>query len=142
MSSAAGIEVRIEPMFRGFTRSLITRCVSSVLKREKAGKGKVGVWVTDDRTIRKINRKFLKHDFATDVISFSLEEAGFLGDLVVSAETARRMARELKVPFKEELARYVIHGTLHLLGYDDKKPADRKKMHRRQEEILKELGLA
>ena len=87
----------------------------------------------------------MKHDYATDVISFLLGEgewdgrAVIKGDLVVSVDTAKAFSRDLGVPLKEELARYLVHGTLHLLGYDDKKPADFKKMHSRQEKILNKI---
>jgi len=99
----------------------------------------IGVLITGDRQIRKINKRFLKHDFATDVISFGLDDAGHCGDVVVSVDTARRAAKELKIPFREELARYLVHGTLHLLGYKDKKKKDHERMHRRQEKLLSQV---
>lgn len=98
--------------------------------------------MTDNRKIRQINKKFLKHDYATDVISFGAgpgPESDYLGDLVVSVDMAKSFSKELKISFKEELARYLIHGTLHLLGYDDQKPADKKKMFSRQELILSKI---
>ena len=94
----------------------------------------MSVLLTGDREIRKINRRFLKHDFATDVVSFDT------GDLVVSVEFAKRYARKNKIPYKQELARYLVHGTLHLLGYDDKKKKDHDRMHQRQEIILSRLN--
>ncbi|OIO37189.1 MAG: rRNA maturation RNase YbeY, partial [Candidatus Omnitrophica bacterium CG1_02_46_14] len=85
-------------------------------------------------------------DTATDVIAFWFEgtpltekERNFLGDIVASVETAKRVAKEMKITFKEELARYLVHGTLHLLGYDDKKPKNKKVMHCRQEWIVDQL---
>ncbi len=135
------IEVSFDRAVPGFGAKRVRRTVEAALRREKAGAERLGVRITDDRTIRRINQKFLKHDWATDVISFGFDEPGFLGDVVVSAETARRLARELRIPFAQELSRYLIHGTLHLLGYDDKAPTARKRMHRRQEEILKGLTL-
>ena len=66
-------------------------------------------------------------------------EFGYLGDLVVSFQMAREMAKELNISFEEELGRYLVHGTLHLLGYDDKVEAKRKVMHKRQELILKKI---
>lgn len=135
------VDVSFDRTVSGFSTARVQQVVGAALKKEKVGMERVGVRITDDRTIRRINRKFLNHDWATDVISFGFDEPGFLGDVVVSAETARRLARELKIPFAEEFARYLVHGTLHLLGYDDKSPAPRKKMHHRQEEILKGLKL-
>jgi probable rRNA maturation factor len=88
--------------------------------------------------IRKINRKFLKHDFATDVISFPLD-SDLVGELVVSGEYAASEAAKRKIPVDEEILRYVAHGILHLLGYDDHRPADRKRMWARQERELRRI---
>ncbi len=106
----------------------------------------VGVLITGDAEIRRLNKRHLSHDYATDVISFGFGreaagpgEAGAIGDLVVSVDTARSMARELGLPYKEELARYLVHGTLHLLGYEDDAPAKKKSMFRRQETLVQKI---
>lgn len=116
----------------------VRRVVAGTLEAERS-RMEIGVLITGDRQIRKINKRFLKHDFATDVISFGLDDAGHCGDVVVSVDTARRAAKELKIPFREELARYLVHGTLHLLGYKDKKKKDHERMHRRQEKLLSQV---
>ncbi len=113
------------------------RVVAKTLAAERAKRWTVGVLFTNNKKIRVMNKKFLNHDAATDVISFGLGEG--VGDIAVSVEMARQMARKLKISFKEELARYLVHGTLHLLGYRDKKKKDKIKMHARQERILKSL---
>lgn len=135
------IDVSFDRAVPGFSAARVRKVIAATLEKEKAGTDRLGVRITDDRTIRLINQKFLKHDWTTDVISFGFDEPGILGDVVVSVETARRLARELKIPFDHELSRYLVHGALHLLGYDDKTPAARKKMHRRQEWIVKKLKL-
>ncbi len=106
-----------------------------MLTAEKTHGWSIGVSLVSDRRIRVINKQYLKHDYATDVIAFGYGDK--LGDIVVSKDTARRMAKELGIPYQEELARYIVHGTLHLLGYDDKKKQDKTRMHQRQEKILK-----
>lgn len=130
------VDVRLEAKIP-FSGRWVARVVEAALRGEKAGRTTVTVLVTGDRKIRQINRRHLKHDTATDVISFGADERGYLGDIVVSAQTARSTARELGISFKEELARYLVHGTLHLLGYDDHAKKDRDAMHARQEELLK-----
>lgn len=135
------IDVSFDRAVPGFSAARVRKVVSAALKNEKTGMDRLGVRITDDRAIRRINKKFLKHDWATDVISFGFDTPGFLGDVVVSAQTARRLARELRIPLAQELSRYLVHGILHLLGYDDKAPVARKKMHRRQEAILKKIKL-
>lgn len=122
------------------------RVITTTLAAEKSKKRFVSVLLTNDKEIRAINKKFLKHDYATDVISFEAgsgylvgKEADYLGDVVVSVDTAQSMARELEIPWKQELARYLVHGTLHLLGYDDRATADRDKMSARQEKIVEKI---
>ena len=133
------VEARIWPRLSGLSPRWVAGIVSTTLSSEKAGQNTtVGILVTNDAQIQKINKKFLKHDTATDVIAFNLDKT-HLGDIVVSAETARKCSARLKISFREELARYLVHGTLHLLGYRDKKKNDRARMHTRQEMILKKV---
>lgn len=99
------------------------------------GRRNLSVAFVTNAAIRKINRKFLQHDFATDVISFPLG-TDLVGELVISAEYAAGEAKTRRIPVEEELLRYVAHGILHLLGYDDHRPADRAKMWKRQEREL------
>ena len=126
-------------------RKDIIRAVELVLgsvKRKSAG---VNVVFVDNKTIKKLNRKFLRHDYITDVIAFPFDDKdkGFLGDVVVSVERAREGAREEArrrgITTREEILRYVIHGVLHLLGYRDKRLSDKKRMWARQEEIVEKI---
>jgi probable rRNA maturation factor len=102
------------------------------------GEKSLSVAFVTNAAIRKINRKFLNHDFATDVISFPLG-TDLVGELVISAEYAAAEAAARKIPVEEELLRYVAHGILHLLGYDDHRPADKKRMWSRQERELRRI---
>ena len=108
--------------------------------RRVAGRRSVSLAFVTNAAIRKINRRFLGHDWATDVVSFPLG-TDLLGELVISAEYARAEAAKRGIPVEEELVRYVVHGLLHLRGYDDHRPADRKRMWARQErEVAWVLG--
>ena len=140
------IEVRLETNVRSLTTLWVKKIVAKTLVSEKKKGDSVSVLLTDNRRIRRINKRYLGHDSATDVISFWLDrrtltsrEAGYLGDIVVSAQMARSMSRKLEIPFAEELARYLVHGTLHLLGYQDQGKKDRIEMKKRQELILKKF---
>lgn len=108
------------------------------LATQLLGKKSLSIAFVTNAAIRKINKQFLKHDFATDVLSFPLGTDLF-GELVISPEYAIGEARKRGIPAEEELLRYVAHGILHLLGYDDHEPADRKRMWARQERELKKL---
>jgi probable rRNA maturation factor len=77
----------------------------------------------------------------TDVLAFDLGEgAGAAGEVFVSVERARAVARELDLPPDRELALYVVHGCLHLCGYDDRRPADRQRMRSLERAVLERLG--
>jgi probable rRNA maturation factor len=140
------IEVRLAAGAKNLNAAWVKKVVARTLRAEKAKRRSVSVLLTNDRAIRKINREYLKHDTETDVISFGSgpgtrvpAESDHLGDLVVSSERAAAVSKELKIPFREELARYLVHGTLHLLGYDDGAKKDKMRMEARQEHILREL---
>ena len=77
-------------------------------------------------------------DTPTDVISFEGEiNNGTAGDVVISVEKAAEFSSQNNINFNEELERYIVHGILHCLGYDDINPTNKKKMFKRQEQILK-----
>ena len=100
------------------------------------------VAVVDDDRIREVNRTWLDHDRATDVIAFDLrgEGPGPDAEIVVSMVTARREAASRAHDERTELLLYCVHGTLHILGYDDHDPEEKVRMFARQGEILAALG--
>ncbi len=82
----------------------------------------VSIYLTDDETIRLLNKNFRGKDKATDVLSFTYNEqvGGYklLGEIVISIDTAKRQAKELGHSLEEEIKRLLVHGFVHLLGYD------------------------
>jgi probable rRNA maturation factor len=104
----------------------------------------VSIAIVDDEAIHELNRQFLDHDYATDVLSFPLEDAPprLEGEIVVSIDTAHRVAAEAGWTAGEELLLYVIHGALHLVGYDDKKLELASEMRARERAVLAQLGIA
>ncbi len=89
-----------------------------------------------------LNKRFLGHDDDTDVIAFPYEtEEEGAGDIVVSASMARRQARELGHSVLEEALTLVLHGALHILGYNDHAPPERRRMFKMQDRLLRELSL-
>jgi|CXWL01.1.fsa_nt_gi probable rRNA maturation factor len=114
-------------------------------QRGEAGR-ELSVALVRDAEMRELNRRFRKKDKATDVLSFPAGdgvsgEQALLGDVIISIDTARRVARELGVPVEDELTRYLAHGILHLLGHDHHRAADRAKMARWEERLLGRTGL-
>ncbi len=89
----------------------------------------VSIVFVDSQRCKSINRTFLGHNFVTDVISFRMEPPpGLEGEIYVNLDRAKQQAEEYNVSFANEVARLVIHGTLHLIGCDDVNPGDAKKM--------------
>ena len=91
--------------------------------------------------IRKINSKYLKHKYSTDIITFNYSDykKEIDGEIFISVDDAEENARKYKVSFNEEIARLVIHGILHLLGFDDMKKKDKIKMKRQENKLLNTL---
>ena len=117
------------------------RAVLQTVRAEQVATARIDVAVVDDRRIHEVNRRFLQHDYPTDVISFCYETEPLEGELVISAERAATVAREEGSSMRLELLWYAVHGTLHLLGYDDQSPIDRDAMRARERDILRQLGL-
>ncbi|MET3682448.1 putative rRNA maturation factor [Alkalibacillus flavidus] len=114
----------------------------------------MSVTLVDDETIQQINADYRGKDYATDVISFALEEQGegemdiigddipvHLGDIVISIDRAEAQADEYNHSFEREFAFLGVHGLLHLLGYDHETETDEKAMFHKQETILQSFGL-
>lgn len=91
-----------------------------------------------DNYLKKINSEFLKHEHFTDVITFNYNVKKRLsGDIFISSERVKDNAKTYSISFKEELARVMIHGVLHLIGYNDKTEKDKKLMRKNENEFLK-----
>ncbi len=115
-----------------------------VLEGEAVKEAKISLAFVDNTTIHRINKQFLDHDEPTDVITFpsgSSNARVLEGELVIGVEVAIAQAAERGHPVETELYLYVIHGLLHLCGYDDVKPKDRAEMRIRERHYLKLLSL-
>ncbi len=123
--------------------SLLHQAVHASFRDSPYDSGCVSIAIVDDPTIHDINRRYLKHDYPTDVLSFVLEdsESHLEGELVVSADTAANNAIEYGWPALDELLLYVVHGALHLVGYLDKRPKDIAAMREAEARVLREIGV-
>ncbi len=124
------------------------------LKEEVDAGAEVSVSFVTDEEIRRLNRAYRAIDAATDVLSFSMEELGedeitiigegmplMLGDIIISVDKIKAQATEYGHAFERELGFLVLHGFLHLLGYDHLEADDEKVMFSRQDELMAEYGL-
>ena len=117
-----------------------------MLEAEDAPPCELSVTVTDDETVRGLNREYAGEDAVTDVLSFSQREGEEfvaapgsvppLGEVVIAYPQATRQAEERDRSVEEEVARLLIHGTLHLLGYDHAEAEEERRMRAREEELL------
>ncbi|MBI2854389.1 MAG: rRNA maturation RNase YbeY [Chloroflexi bacterium] len=146
------IRVQVDEQFRdlldeGHLASLIRRVLTS---EGKSGPLEVGLFVTDQETIRDLNREYRHLDEPTDVLSFALNEPAIgktpfvlppdavvrLGEVVISYPQACIQARTRHKPVDLEIALLLVHGVLHLLGYDHERPDDEVRMRAREKAIL------
>ena len=141
------VEVQVAPAFAGEVAVERLRAIAEAVLRQEGVAGQATVVVTDDEGIQGLNRDFLGIDAPTDVLAFSFledsgpfiaapEAGGYLGDVIVSYPRAVAQAGELGHPVEEELHLLVVHGLLHLLGYDHTDEEERAVMWAQQEQIL------
>jgi probable rRNA maturation factor len=127
----------------------LKRLIAYAIKHEKEKKLEFNIIFVDNEYIRKLNKKYRNIDKETDVLSFALEDNKkfetkgnrILGDIYISIEKAKTQADEYNHSLLRELAFLMIHGFLHLLGYDHEKGEDEKIMFSKQELILSEYGI-
>jgi probable rRNA maturation factor len=130
--------------FVAIDRGRMREVVRAVLDGEGVAEAEVSLAFVDNPTIHRLNQRYLQHDEPTDVLSFPLSEPNsrkLAGELVVGVEVALAQAAERGHDAQAELALYVIHGLLHLCGYDDHEPADAAAMHERERHYLRQLAL-
>jgi probable rRNA maturation factor len=125
-------------------RRRLREIVAAVLDGEGKTDSEISLAFVDNSTIHRLNLRYLQHDEPTDVLSFPLSDPSatrLSGELVIGAEVARAQADERGHDVQVEVALYVIHGLLHLCGYDDKDDAAEKHMRERERHYLRQLGL-
>ena len=134
-------------------RARVARVARAVLDAERVKNAMLSVTFVGNAEIRRLNRKHLKRNGATDVISFGFRPTGrgrgtraapLVGDVYIAPAVARESARANGVSPREELVRLVVHGTLHVLGYEhpESEARTRSAMWRKQERLVKRLGRA
>jgi probable rRNA maturation factor len=127
-----------------FERGALRQAARTVLEGEGISDAQISLALVDNATIHRLNRQYLQHDEPTDVLSFPLSESNadkLEGELVIGAEVALAQAEERGHDVQAELALYVIHGLLHLCGYDDHLPKDAAEMRKKEQHYLHQLGL-
>src|SRR3954469_20532031 len=125
-------------------RAAVRQLVRAVLDGEGIADAEISLAFVDNPTIHTLNKRYLDHDEPTDVLSFPLSEPHakkLAGELVIGVEVAQAQAAERGHTVDVELALYVIHGLLHLCGFDDKNEKNEGAMRERERHYLRALGL-
>ena len=132
--------------FKLTRQKLLKDWIKKILNIHSLKVGDINYLLTNDEEVLKVNKEFLGHDYYTDIITFDTSDYDpeqesddeVSADIVISVDTVRANAVEYGASFEEELHRVIIHGILHLIGYDDHTDEDRAEM-RHQENIALEL---
>ena len=115
-------------------RPRIKKSILKTFRNEGVKKGEITVSFVNDRVISGLNLKYLNEPKPTDVLAFNLtdDKKALIGDIIISAETAKRNSRIYKTTLAYELNLYSVHGCLHLLGYDDNNQKNSKIMRKKE----------
>ncbi|PSQ70083.1 MAG: rRNA maturation RNase YbeY [Bacteroidetes bacterium QH_1_64_81] len=141
------LSIEQDHLSRQLDDAVLRRGIRHVLAAEGATLVHLSVVLTGHETVRRLNRSYLDHDYNTDVLSFSFrdgpelagieaDESAVEGEIYVDLDTAAERHEEFNTSFEREAYRYVIHGLLHLLGYDDATEAGQDTMREKEDQYL------
>jgi len=146
VSSQHDILITIDEAYAGYVAPEgLERVARAALVAEDVPSAELGILITDDATVHDLNRRYADEDKPTDVLSFSLREGEEfvspddterLGEVIISLDTAKRQAEEAGRALEAEVAHLLVHGILHLLGYDHAEPDEERAMQARERELL------
>ena len=127
----------------GILQAAVRRAVTRAAAMLSTRDAELAIVLTDNSTIRALNRDWRDVDKATNVLAFPAGNAaaGHLGDIVLAFETIAREARSERKPLAHHLAHLAVHGFLHLVGYDHERPKDALEMERTERKILSQLAI-
>ena len=142
---SAAVGVAIEGTRIPISRSRVAAIARAVLKSEKEKDAMLSIAFVSDRVIRALNKRHLRRDRVTDVISFGFRRTNrkgpLVGDVYIAPGVARASAKANEVSVREEIVRLIVHGVLHVLGYDHpEKGRTQSAMWRRQERLVARLS--
>ena len=123
-------------------RTRLKKYIGSISKKEGKKLKSLNCIFCSDKDLLDLNRKYLEHNFYTDIITFDLSGTGAVqAEIYISIDRVRENARKLDVSFKSELHRVIFHGVLHLCGYKDKTKAEKKNIRSKEDHYLNKYNL-
>ena len=132
-------------------RQLRRICAELLREHLRIEKVELGITLVAAAEMTRLNEAFLHHEGSTDVITFDYHEPGtqgsksgaeICGELIICVDESVSQAKRFRTTWQSELIRYIVHGVLHLLGYDDRRAADRRRMKQEEERLLRLLTIA
>ena len=118
----------------------IKRWIFSTIKEENFYPGNINFIFTSDKYLLNINKQYLSHNYFTDIITFNyVKESSIHGDIFISIETVKNNSSRFGVTLDDEVHRVMIHGILHLVGYDDQTDEQKAEMRKKENEYLDRL---
>lgn len=152
-ASGLTVEISASRRFRGLCRRTLTGATRRACRLLGVERGEIGIHLADDAEIAQLHRRYKGQEGPTDVLTFDLSGASpdgvlsagaptLMVQIVIGAEVARREAKARRIAAGTEAVLYVVHGLLHCLGEDDHDQAAARRMRRRQEAVLRALGMS
>jgi len=136
------IKIEIDPSLEGLDNSDSVKILTHTLHSEKIESGDISIIFGNKKLLRNLKKEFFQIDKATDVIAFRLndyKEKIIEGEIYICLPVAEENAELYEEPFEKEIARLIIHGGLHLIGYDDSTKNEKKEIRKLEDKYLKEL---
>ena len=129
-----------ETVFRLKRSRKAKEIIVEIITSERRTTGNLNFIITSDERLKEINVEFLEHDFYTDVITFNYNESDVInGEVYISLDRVKENALNYNISLESELLRVLIHGVLHLVGYDDKSEEKKSEMRRMEDYWLDSL---
>lgn len=127
-----------ETSFTPEQKNKLKRWINTVIEHENSIPGEINYIFCSDEYLLQINRNYLNHNYYTDIITFDQSEGDqrIQGDIYISADRVQENSKDASVPFKEEIRRVMIHGVLHLLGFNDRTKEEKKQMRQKENACL------
>lgn len=120
-------------------KSSIQSLLENILLDNKQNTGSINIIMTDDDSLRLMKKEYFNQDLYTDVIAFNIDDDPFEGEIYISHDRIKDNAKKFNQSFEDELKRILIHGSLHLCGYDDKTPTEKLEMTSLEENYLEKF---
>ncbi len=121
-------------------KKIVKDWIERTIQNERYVSGNINVIFTSDKYLLSINKKYLKHNYYTDIVTFNYcDERVIQGDIFISIDTVKNNSKRFGVKYSEEMHRVIIHGILHLIGYDDQNDEERALMRQKENDYLERL---